>query len=80
MCLWPDQIPAKLFSRPKDDVKIEKFLEFFYKQCIHALVRPILSLPVFKEPDGTSSCSEIPSSRSMMFQSRRDHRSHTGEN
>ncbi|KAI0035668.1 component of IIS longevity pathway SMK-1-domain-containing protein [Vararia minispora EC-137] len=42
-------IPTKLFSRPKDDAKIEKFLDFFYKLCVHSLVKPIIDVPVYKQ-------------------------------
>ncbi|THH13287.1 hypothetical protein EW146_g6920, partial [Bondarzewia mesenterica] len=46
----PDpMMPAKLFARPKDDGKIEKFLELFYKQCIGPLMKPIFDLPDHKQ-------------------------------
>ncbi|KAI0050231.1 DUF625-domain-containing protein [Auriscalpium vulgare] len=38
-------VPTKLFSRPKDDARIEKFLDFFYKLCIHSLLKPIFEIP-----------------------------------
>ncbi|TFY82924.1 hypothetical protein EWM64_g1093 [Hericium alpestre] len=43
------QAPTKLFSRPKDDDKLEKFLDFFYKLCIHSLTKPLSELPAWKD-------------------------------
>ncbi|KAA1473470.1 DUF625-domain-containing protein [Dentipellis sp. KUC8613] len=43
------QAPTKLFSRPKDDSKTEKFLDYFYKLCIHPLTKPIVDLPKWQD-------------------------------
>ncbi|KAH9006884.1 component of IIS longevity pathway SMK-1-domain-containing protein [Lactarius hatsudake] len=39
------QTPAKPFSRTRDDARMEKFLDYFYKLCIHSLLKPIFDVP-----------------------------------
>lgn len=38
------QTPAKPFSRPRDDARTEKFLDYFYKLCVHSLLKPIFDI------------------------------------
>ncbi|KAH9999811.1 component of IIS longevity pathway SMK-1-domain-containing protein [Russula vinacea] len=42
------QTPAKPFSRPKDDARTEKFLDYFYKISVHSLLKPIFDIPDHK--------------------------------
>ena len=42
------QTPAKPFSRPKDDARTEKFLDYFYKLCVQSLLKPIFDIPDHK--------------------------------
>ena len=49
---------AKLYQRAKDDPGMEKFLDYFYKQCAEVLFKPFFDLPEFKtmtEPSLTIS-------------------------
>ncbi|KAI0268330.1 component of IIS longevity pathway SMK-1-domain-containing protein [Gloeopeniophorella convolvens] len=50
-----DATPAKMFSRPRDDARTEKFLDYFYKLCIHPLLKPIFDIPEHRQhpPDTT---------------------------
>ncbi|KAI9448098.1 component of IIS longevity pathway SMK-1-domain-containing protein [Lactarius indigo] len=43
------QTPAKPFSRTRDDARMEKFLDYFYKLCIHSLLKPIFDVPNHKQ-------------------------------
>lgn len=48
-------MPTKLFSRLKDDAKIEQFLENFYKTpTIDILLKPIFDIPDPKHCTGES--------------------------
>ncbi|KAI0309050.1 component of IIS longevity pathway SMK-1-domain-containing protein, partial [Amylostereum chailletii] len=42
-------VPSKLFSRARDDAKVEKFLDYFYKLCISTLLKPIFDIPDRKQ-------------------------------
>ncbi|KAK7696144.1 hypothetical protein QCA50_000795 [Cerrena zonata] len=39
---------AKMYQRAKDDPAMEKFLDYFYKQCAEVLFKPFFDLPEFK--------------------------------
>ncbi|KAH9966008.1 component of IIS longevity pathway SMK-1-domain-containing protein [Russula dissimulans] len=43
-----EQTPAKPFSRARDDSRAEKFLDYFYKLCVHSLLKPIFDIPDHK--------------------------------
>jgi protein phosphatase 4 regulatory subunit 3 len=43
---------AKLFMRAKDDPVTERFLEYFYSNCMDTLFRPLLEIPESKPPTG----------------------------
>ncbi|KAH7887481.1 component of IIS longevity pathway SMK-1-domain-containing protein [Phlebopus sp. FC_14] len=42
-------INAKVLARPKDDPGTERFLEYFYKNCIEVLFRPYNDIPDFRK-------------------------------
>lgn len=48
-------IPTKLFSRPRDDPKTEKFLDYFYKSCIRPLVEPVMQIPAHNQAAGAAA-------------------------
>ena len=41
-------VGVKLLARAKDDPGTERFLDYFYKQCIETLFRPFQDVPEFK--------------------------------
>lgn len=41
----------------KDDTGTERFLEYFYKECVHILFRPLVELPEWKSCKGLSKIS-----------------------
>ncbi|CAL1700107.1 unnamed protein product [Somion occarium] len=45
---------AKMYQRAKDDPAMEKFLDYFYKQCAEILFKPFFDLPEFKTMTETS--------------------------
>ncbi|KIM63610.1 hypothetical protein SCLCIDRAFT_1214004 [Scleroderma citrinum Foug A] len=45
----PATISAKLSARPKDDPATEKFLDYFYKNCIEVLFKPFNDIPDFRK-------------------------------
>ncbi|KAH9948743.1 component of IIS longevity pathway SMK-1-domain-containing protein [Amylocystis lapponica] len=45
---------VKLLQRAKDDPGVEKFLDYFYKQCIETLFRPFGDIPEFRNLTETS--------------------------
>ncbi|KZV75083.1 DUF625-domain-containing protein [Peniophora sp. CONT] len=47
-------VPTKLFSRMRDEVKTEKFLDYFYKSCIRPLVEPIMQIPAHSQAAGAA--------------------------
>ncbi|KAN0131375.1 DUF625 domain containing protein [Lactarius tabidus] len=49
------QTPAKPFSRTRDDARTEKFLDYFYKLCIHSLLKPIFDVPNHKQHPSDSN-------------------------
>lgn len=49
-------MPTKLFSRLKDEAKIEKFLDNFYQTSIDTLLKPILDIP---EPNHCTGNSNV---------------------
>src|SRR5882762_10922824 len=53
------QAPAKLFSRPRDDGRIEKFLDFFYKLCIRPLLKPMFDIPEHKGVTGACARADL---------------------
>src|SRR6267142_1057348 len=58
--IFSQQTPAKPFSRPRDDARTEKFLDYFYKLCVHSLLKPIFDIPDHKHhPLGESDLPSI---------------------
>ncbi|KAL4076285.1 component of IIS longevity pathway SMK-1-domain-containing protein [Scleroderma citrinum] len=45
----PATINAKFSTRPKDDPGTEKFLDYFYKNCIEVLFKPYSDIPDFRK-------------------------------
>ncbi|KAF9226763.1 DUF625-domain-containing protein [Gyrodon lividus] len=45
----PAVINAKMLARPKDDPGTERFLDYFYKNCIEVLFRPYSDIPDFRK-------------------------------
>lgn len=45
---------ARMYQRAKDDPAMEKFLDYFYKQCAEVLFKPFFDLPEFKIMTETS--------------------------
>ncbi|KIJ69852.1 hypothetical protein HYDPIDRAFT_104481 [Hydnomerulius pinastri MD-312] len=45
----PAAINAKMLARPKDDPGTEKFLDYFYKNCLEVLFRPYSDIPDFRK-------------------------------
>src|SRR5216683_6174615 len=57
--IW-QQTPAKPFSRVRDDARTERFLDYFYKHCVHLLLTPIFDIPDHKHhPLGKNSLTSI---------------------
>lgn len=51
--ITPSALGARLSARPKDDPGTEKFLDYFYKNCIEVLFKPYGDIPDFrKQTDG----------------------------
>lgn len=46
-------------QRAKDDPGVEKFLDYFYKQCIDVLFKPFGDIPDFKNLAGKFSNSSF---------------------
>jgi protein phosphatase 4 regulatory subunit 3 len=64
MLNFPSQpaVAVKMLSRAKDDPGTEKFMDYFYKQCIQTLFKPIDDIPEFKNLAGaytSTSCAYI---------------------
>ncbi|KIJ20439.1 hypothetical protein PAXINDRAFT_166491 [Paxillus involutus ATCC 200175] len=45
----PAAINAKMLARPKDDPGTERFLDYFYKNCLEVLFRPYSDIPDFRK-------------------------------
>lgn len=45
----------KLLQRAKDDPGVEKFMDYFYKNCVDALFKPFSDIPEFKNRTGKIS-------------------------
>ncbi|KAF9238811.1 component of IIS longevity pathway SMK-1-domain-containing protein [Melanogaster broomeanus] len=45
----PAAISAKMLARPKDDPGTERFLEYFYKNCLEVLFRSYSDIPDFRK-------------------------------
>ncbi|KAG9317314.1 component of IIS longevity pathway SMK-1-domain-containing protein [Chiua virens] len=45
----PAAISAKILARPKDDPGTERFLDYFYKNCLELLFRPYNDIPDFRK-------------------------------
>ncbi|KAH7931318.1 DUF625-domain-containing protein [Leucogyrophana mollusca] len=45
----PATMGAKFLGRPKDDPGTEKFLDYFYKNCIDILFKPFSDIPEFRK-------------------------------
>lgn len=61
-------VAAKLPAR-KDDTGTERFLEYFYKDCVHILFKPLLELQEWKNCKGiyiTIFISQLPPLTSLL--------------
>lgn len=48
-------ISAKILARPKDDPGTERFLDYFYKNCLELLFRPYNDIPDFRKQAGAQT-------------------------
>jgi protein phosphatase-4 regulatory subunit 3 len=48
-------ISAKILARPKDDPGTERFLDYFYKNCLEVLFKPYNDIPDFRKQAGTQT-------------------------
>ncbi|KAF8138310.1 component of IIS longevity pathway SMK-1-domain-containing protein [Boletus edulis] len=61
----PAAIGAKILARPKDDPGTERFLDYFYKNCLEVLFKPYDDIPDFRKQ--TDPVSKLSRERTNLF-------------
>ncbi len=59
---------AKMFQRAKDDPGVERFLDYFYRQCADVLFNPLFDLPDHKSHTGQYYSNALGSNLLNLYQ------------
>ncbi|KAI6024484.1 component of IIS longevity pathway SMK-1-domain-containing protein [Pisolithus marmoratus] len=63
----PSALGAKFSARPKDDPGTEKFLDYFYKNCIEVLFKPYGDIPDFRKQTDAEPILKLSREKTNLF-------------